>query len=402
MTGTTVVCPACGETAGPAARFCEACGASLTTSSGPPPVVAEPSVVPPPVAHVTTAGTADGTTHGTTHGTADGTAPGTARPCTQCGGRVAADGWCEECGAPAPSERDHFVEVAAPWVAGVCDRGVRHARNEDALALAAGGSGPTSADRTAALVVCDGVSSAPHSDVASLRAARAARDVLAAAIPTSTSAATPAATPAVDPGPDRPVTSARIAAWTDRLVAASRAAGDAVRATAEELGTLDDPPSCTFAAAVVDGPLLVAGWVGDSRVLWVPDDGEAQQLSVDDSWAQDMIAQGMDRRTAENAPQGHAITRWLGPDAHDADARCTATVPGVPGWVVVCSDGLWNYCSPAHELGALVRAAVRDRSGDPAAAAADLVRWANQQGGRDNVTVALARFDTLPITTPSA
>ena len=41
------------------------------------------------------------------------------------------------CGTKAPSARDHFTEQPAPWVAGVCDRGIRHARNEDAMAVAA-------------------------------------------------------------------------------------------------------------------------------------------------------------------------------------------------------------------------------------------------------------------------
>jgi len=87
--------------------------------------------------------------------------------------------------------------------------------------------------------------------------------------------------------------------------------------------------------------------------------------------------------------------------------------------VLVCSDGLWNYCSEAEDLAALVRrcAAVRSPSlapagtasgvtaaepdpepdpvaspvADPLALAEELVAWANAQGGHDNITVALAR-----------
>ena len=101
------------------------------------------------------------------------------RSAPPCGGAVAADGYCATCGARAPSPRDHFVEQPAPWVAAVCDRGVRHPRNEDAVAVAAD---PEPGTR-AVLVVCDGVSSSTDSDVASLAAARAARDVLAASHP---------------------------------------------------------------------------------------------------------------------------------------------------------------------------------------------------------------------------
>ena len=92
---------------------------------------------------------------------------------------MAADGYCTECGAKARSERDHFTEHPAVWVAAVCDRGVRHSRNEDAVALDAR---PEPGTR-AVLVVCDGVSSSTDSDVASLAAARAARDVLASSSP---------------------------------------------------------------------------------------------------------------------------------------------------------------------------------------------------------------------------
>ena len=65
-----------------------------------------------------------------------------------------------------------------------------------------------------------------------------------------------------------------------------------------------------------------------------------------------------------------------------------------PGWLLVCSDGLWNYCSEAEDLATLVR---QTGSGSPAAAeplalAGALVSWANSQGGQDNISVALARI----------
>src|SRR5690606_11974661 len=148
----------------------------------------------------------------------------------------------------------------------------------------------------------------------------------------------------------------RVAGWTDAMVAASRAAGQAVRGAAEQLaatkgkGVAEDPPACTLLAAGVDGDVVLAGRVGGPRVDWLPGDGQAEQLSVDDSWAQEMIAAGVPRAQAESSPQAHAITRWLGPDAPDTDARCAATVPTGPGWLLVCSDGLWNYCSDPHAM----------------------------------------------------
>ncbi|MBM7819400.1 serine/threonine protein phosphatase PrpC/RNA polymerase subunit RPABC4/transcription elongation factor Spt4 [Cellulosimicrobium cellulans] len=380
-----LACPACGEPSPEGARFCEACGTPLAPL---PPAgdATDGAAVDPVAARLTPADGPAAPTDGShpdpvSGGTAPGdgaTDPGT-RPCVRCGGRVAEDGYCTECGEPAASERDHWAERPATWVAGVCDRGVRHSRNEDAMALAASPS--AAADRAfAALVVCDGVSSAPDSDVASLAAARAARDLLAAGAPEGTS-----------PVVGEPT--ARVAAWSALVANASRAAQDAILTTVGAMADRENPPSCTFVAAVVDGPLVVTGWVGDSRAYWIPDTGEAHQLSVDDSWAQEMMAQGIPRAQAESSPQAHAITRWLGPDAPDPVARTAATFPDRDGWVLVCSDGLWNYCSPAGELAALLHSTQERVGHDPQTVAGALVDWANAQGGRDNITATLARFD---------
>jgi serine/threonine protein phosphatase PrpC len=72
--------------------------------------------------------------------------------------------------------------------------------------------------------------------------------------------------------------------------------------------------------------------------------------------------------------------------------------------VLVCSDGLWNYCSEATDLAALVATTSRASGTEPLALAGALVDWANAQGGQDNITVALARIspDQLDITAPPA
>lgn len=388
-------CPACGEAAGPGARFCEACGAVLAPASGSttPDGTAAPSTGPADAA----AGVArpaipatpgeqgdpgdlgdlgdpddpDATAAGAAapQGARDG-APDAAdaepAPCPACGGEIAPDGYCLECGARAPRERDHVERRASEHVGGVSDVGVRRRRNEDALALGTAGD-------VAVLVVCDGVASAPDSDRASRAAAQAARDLLVGGVG------------AVDP----PVEDA--AAWSRLLVAAGHAADVAVRAAVDDAASREDPPSCTFAAALVGPTLVVAGWLGDSRVYWLPDAGPAEQLTEDDSLAAELVAGGMTREQAERSRDAHAITRWLGADAEDATARTVATRPAGPGWVLACSDGLWNYGSAPDVVAGLVRDAVGRLGADPVAVARDLVGWANARGGHDNVTVALAR-----------
>ncbi|WP_350281056.1 PP2C family serine/threonine-protein phosphatase [Kribbella sp. HUAS MG21] len=353
MTSTTdTVCPSCGGPVAAADLFCEACGAELKPAAAPSTPALDTDTEPTVEIGAVAAGAA---------------VP--VGPCASCGGTVGADGYCETCGTKAAKPRDHFTEQPAAWVAGVCDRGIRHTRNEDAMAIAADAE-PGS---RALLVVCDGVSSSLDSDVASLAAARAARDVLEAGH-------------AQGLGTE----SSRAGAIAARLKAAADAASDAVLDNTSP--DSPNPASCTFVATVLEGGLLVAGNVGDSRAYWFPDGAEAVALTVDDSWAAELIAGGMSREEAESGPHAHAITRWLGKDAPDHTPRITTLPVSGPGWLMVCSDGLWNYCSEAAPLADLVRQTAAEHGGEPKATASALVDWANAQGGQDNITVALARL----------
>ena len=272
--------------------------------------------------------------------------------------------------APAHNPRDHYVEQPASWVAACCDRGIRHRRNEDAVAVAAD---PAPGSR-AVLVVCDGVSTSTDSDVAALAGARTARDVLTSAAPAG---GQPAA--------------ARAADLVEALVLACAQANAAV--IAQTAPDSVNAASCTFAAAVLEGDLVVHANLGDSRVYWLPDAGAGDplQLGTDDSMAQARMAMGMGRQEAENGPQAHAITRWLGRDSQDVVPQTGSVEVTVPGWVLVCTDGLWNYCSAATDLQVLVARLSEACGGQPLPLAAGLVQWANTQGGRDNISVALAR-----------
>src|SRR6476620_2141340 len=211
-------CPHCGAEVAAQEAFCEACGGALT-----------PSKAGPAEKHDEMAAPIDLTRSVQTKAE-DQDAVVAARPCANCGGVIGADGYCETCGTKAPTERDHYTEQPAPWVAACCDRGVRHHRNEDATALAAE---PAPGSR-AVLVVCDGVSTSLDSDVASLAAARMARDVLVVNQPAGIG--TPAS---------------RAAAIAAVMVSAVEQANDAV--IANTAAASDNAASCTFAAAVVEG-----------------------------------------------------------------------------------------------------------------------------------------------------
>ena len=325
-------CPACGAARLPEEQFCEACGASLPPS---------PSAAGPP----TTEDPGDGVP-------APGVASGAGITCLSCGTvDQFADGYCAVCGMREPRPRDHEERDGDGW-AGVSDRGRRHHRNEDAFAAA------TLPDGRLILAVSDGVSTTQRPDDASAAAVAAAVDILAA----SPSAAE-----------ELP------------FAAAMAAARDAVVALGHREDPQLGPPSCTLLLAVVGDRVDLAG-LGDCRAYWVQD-GRAEQVTVDDSWATEQLEAGT--MTAEQVwadRRAHVITRWLGVDGDPAwQPRLWTLSPDGPGWLVACSDGLWNYLGDAEAL----IAAIAGRS-DKAETARALIEHANTSGGHDNITVVVA------------
>ncbi|WP_455680261.1 PP2C family protein-serine/threonine phosphatase [Streptomyces prasinus] len=304
----------------------------------------------------------------------DPAAPG-GSVCVACrAGRVDDDGYCENCGHAQPRERDHMEQECGP-LAAVSDRGLRHHRNEDAFGI--GTTALPDGSPVSVAIVCDGVSSATRPDEASLAASRAASASLLSALPRGTH-------------PQQ--------AMHEAIIAAS----EAVNALADEPETEreraphQNSPACTFVGAVVTDGLLVVGWVGDSRVYWVPVDRAAPpaRLTEDDSWAAQMVAAGlMGEAEAYADRRAHAITGWLGADAYELDPHTAAFKPDRPGVVVVCTDGLWNYAESVEEMARVVPA---DAAVRPLHGARVLVGHALDGGGHDNVTVALVPFPAVP------
>ncbi|MEV6982028.1 protein phosphatase 2C domain-containing protein [Sphaerisporangium sp. NPDC051017] len=285
-------CPACGTRVLAGEAFCESCGHDLSSV---------PSVP--------------------------------AGPCTACGASaVGPDGYCENCGMLQPTGRDH-VEIEAAYSAAVSDRGLRHSRNEDAMALLPGGQGAVVA------VVCDGVSTSPRPDEAS----QAAADVAAAVIVK------------------------RLADGDDAQAATREAVRLAADAVAASAAPGEDSPACTYVSAIVHGRQVTIGWVGDSRAYWLG--GQSALLTEDDA-----------------TPGTHMLTAWLGADAGEVVPHVRTFTTDGPGAVLLCSDGLWNYY-PEPE--ALAATALNDT---PLVAARRLVRLAIEAGGHDNITVAIIPF----------
>jgi serine/threonine protein phosphatase PrpC len=259
-------------------------------------------------------------------------------------------------------------------VGGVCDPGLRRPHNEDAFEQATGTSG---GEPWTVLVVCDGVSSSTHAEQASTIAAKTARDALAHFARIGDVGFEPGA---------------------GAVAAAIRAAHVAVCAQGIDAEG-QNPPGTTIVAGLVWRRRLTVGWVGDSRAYWVSEHG-SELLTRDHSWANDAIARGeVTEEQAKRSPLAHALTRCLGPlEQADPDAPSSANgrivevepdvrtrdLPG-PGWIVLCTDGFWNYFPEASIVADLVRAGGTDAS--PGLIARRLVVRALAAGGQDNTTV---------------
>jgi serine/threonine protein phosphatase PrpC len=180
-----------------------------------------------------------------------------------------------------------------------------------------------------------------------------------------------------------------------RDAAVARVLADAAAAAQAAIVAVTDPDSpnpasATFTAAVLEGGRVSHANIGDSRCYWLPDDGPAVQLTVDDSIAQAQIASGVAKAVAETGEHAHAITKWLGRDSEDFVPSVGSLEVTGPGWLLACSDGLWNYASEPEALQAQIRAA---GTTEPGELALKLVEFANASGGHDNITAALARVE---------
>ena len=312
-------CPACGESAVPGAQWCEACGASIDGDLG---AVGGP-------------------------------------PCIDCGADYSeiVEGYCSVCGRKQPGERDHLRETI-PGVAAVTDRGLRHAKNEDAYAIGRAGD-------ALVVVVCDGVSTTTKPEDVSLAAANAARDSIVADLESGdvdveailvrgTDAAQAAAVDATDPGESNPGAATYVAT--------------VVRPTPEGMAQ-----SWT-------------AWLGDSRAYWLHGES-ATQLTVDDVWWREQVAEDLlEESDALADARAQSITRWVGADATSTAPRIHFGEHEPGGRLLACSDGLWKYLPKEEDVAGKIVELGLD---EPDQLAEELVAFALERGGHDNTTVVV-------------
>jgi protein phosphatase len=135
---------------------------------------------------------------------------------------------------------------------------------------------------------------------------------------------------------------------------------------------------------------LFIAHVGDSR-CYLFQGGELHQLTHDHTLVQELVERGhLQPKEAAEHRLRHVITNVVGstelgvrPEVHKVKLE--------PGDVMLlCSDGL-NEMLSDEEIAATLRA-----DPDVRHSCERLIAQAKEKGGRDNVTVVLARFDWLP------
>ena len=144
----------------------------------------------------------------------------------------------------------------------------------------------------------------------------------------------------------------------------------------------------TIVAAVIDGNTLYVANVGDSR-LYLIDDDRIDQITLDHSLVAEMVRSGrISPEQMRNHPEKNIITRAVGGDENvEVDFFDVGLHKG--DVVLLCSDGLTNMVED-EQIFRIVRREKTLRD-----AGQKLISAANSAGGRDNISVVLARLTDL-------
>ena len=163
---------------------------------------------------------------------------------------------------------------------------------------------------------------------------------------------------------------------------AIKGANEALCSKGQEQSELEGMGTTLVAATIFDHEMYVAN-VGDSR-LYVIGEG-IRQVTEDHSLVEVMVKTGeLDRSEARVSPNKNIITRAIGanttvtPDFFEVSLEEGDTV-------LICSDGLTNMLEDET-----IERIIKEND-DPAAAAETLVKQANQNGGKDNITIIIIK-----------
>ena len=142
----------------------------------------------------------------------------------------------------------------------------------------------------------------------------------------------------------------------------------------------------TLTAALVLGQQITIAHIGDSRAYFVYPDGRIEPITRDHSLVKRLEELGhITSEEAVNYPHRNVLYRALGQgEILDPDIF-TLGFPQ-PGFLMLCSDGLWGVVSEQELVRAVVDAPNLQR------ACQNLITAANTAGGPDNISVILIQL----------
>jgi PPM family protein phosphatase len=233
---------------------------------------------------------------------------------------------------------------------GTTDKGLVRDHNEDVFSLSSFGS-------KALYVVADGMGGHDAGEVAS----RIAMETVCKVIRKESSRA------------------------TDMLDLVEDAVQQANREVQQEAAQRGSDMGTTISVALVsDGTAYIAS-VGDSRVYWI-ENGTISQITTDHSLVAKLAAAGkLTWEEARTHPKANLLYRTIG--SAEQVSVDTFRIPLMKGGtLMLCTDGLWGEVTDA----AIHRVCAGER--DARAAGETLTEMANENGGKDNITIVIAKI----------
>lgn len=129
--------------------------------------------------------------------------------------------------------------------------------------------------------------------------------------------------------------------------------------------------------------------IGDSRCYMLNESGFSQ-LTEDHSLVNELVKSGqISKEDAEHHPRKNLLLKAMGTEKHvDMDLKTITFEDG--DMLLLCSDGLSNKLS-GNEISDIL-----SQPGALEAKADELIRQANQNGGEDNITIAIVEYAANP------
>lgn len=167
------------------------------------------------------------------------------------------------------------------------------------------------------------------------------------------------------------------------LSQAIKKANEKIYLRSQDDPSLDDMAT-TLVAAVIRGEQLWIANVGDSRAYLIRNNA-ISQLSIDHSWTRDQIEAGyLTENQAKRSPYRGVITRGLG-KKRTVEIDIFSPLKLLSGdALVLCSDGLTDVVQD-DEIRQIATSLA------PEEAVEELIGFANDRGGPDNISVIVVR-----------